>query len=89
MGADRGRRAVEAEQTRITFCARRPSTAGALHDRDNWRDRVTGQRLREVVLLKPISNGALNARLLSVLGNSLATSRRDRQPPSHPRKLAS
>jgi hypothetical protein len=32
---------------------------------------VTGQRLREVVLLKPISNGALNARLLSVLGNSL------------------
>jgi hypothetical protein len=33
---------------------------------------VTGQRLREVVLLKPISNGALKARLLSVLGSSLA-----------------
>ena len=40
-------------------------------------------------LLKPIAGGALKTRLLSVLGNSLATSRRDRQPPSHPRKLAS
>lgn len=40
-------------------------------------------------LLKPIAGSALKTRLLSVLGNSLATSRRDRQPPSHPRKLAS
>jgi two-component system, chemotaxis family, chemotaxis protein CheY len=40
-------------------------------------------------LLKPISSGALEARLVSVLGRPLTVPKRDRQPQSALRKLAS